>query len=242
MPQYWGLSAKEKDFVIVPKGSHPRMESIPIQVVVRDILKFANTRKEAKKILSQGKILVDRKERKDGRFAVGLMDVIEIPDMGKAFRVEASRKGLVLKETEKPEEKTCRIIGKTILRGGVEQINLHDGRNIRVGKKSPYRRLDSLVISLPDQKIINHIPLKVGSRAVIIGGKNRGLSGTIASVSERKFMLEKATITLETGGKKSETLKEYIFPIGVTERKTREIQDTPKQKSRKKAADTEESK
>jgi hypothetical protein len=45
-------------------------------MLLRDILKYATTGKEAKMIVKQGKVKVDGKTRFDERFPVGLMDVV----------------------------------------------------------------------------------------------------------------------------------------------------------------------
>ena len=58
------------------------------------MLGVAQTRKEGKLILAQGKVLVDGKIRKQDESPVGLMDVISLPDMNKYYRVMPSHKGL----------------------------------------------------------------------------------------------------------------------------------------------------
>jgi small subunit ribosomal protein S4e len=217
MPRYWGLGVKKEKFVAFPRGSHPKSMSIPLQVVLRDMLGLASSAREAKTILNQGKVLVDKKARKDRNFSVGLMDIVEMPEMKKSYRVEAGKRGLVLKETRVSDRKLCKIINKTVVKGGQEQLNLHDGKNILAGKKTRYKPGDSILISLPAQKILSHFPLKKGSKAVIVEGKNTGVSGTITAVSERKYMMEKATATLDAGGRKVETLKKYVFVTGLKE-------------------------
>jgi len=212
MPGFWGMGVKKEKFVVFPRGSHPKDFCIPLQAVLRNILGLASTRKEARSILSEGKVLVDKKARKDGKFSVGLMDIIEIPDAKKSYRIEVGKGGLLLKDSRATDKKLCRIKGKTVVKGGKEQLNLHDGRCILAGKG--YRVGDTIEISLPDQKILSHYPLKKGSQALVIAGKNTGVSGVITSLPERKYMLEKVTVSLDAGGKKIETLREYVFVIG----------------------------
>ncbi|MGB1660494.1 MAG: 30S ribosomal protein S4e, partial [Candidatus Poseidoniaceae archaeon] len=52
--------------------------------------------------------------------------------------------------------KVCRIEGKTTIKGGRTQLNLHDGRNLLVDdpSKDAYATGDSLKMNLPDQKIL----------------------------------------------------------------------------------------
>jgi small subunit ribosomal protein S4e len=213
IPGFWPLAKKGKTFAVKPMpGPHPRWNCIPLRIIVRDILRCAEDSGEAKRILSGGKILVDRKSRKDPKFPVGLMDVIEIPDAKQYFRMGVSSRGLSLHEIKEKDagKKLCRINRKTTLRGGLQQLNLHDGRNVLV-RKDVYRVGDSVTISIPDQKILRHHKFEKGSRAMIVAGRNVGLKGKIVDIRERKNMLEKATVVLETPGGRIQTLREYIL-------------------------------
>ena len=108
-------------------------------------------------------------------------------------------------------KKLCRIQGKSAGRGGRIQLNLHDGRNILVERKSQYKRGDSILIELPSQKIIRHFSLDKGNRAVIIAGRNTGIEGKIKDIRVKKTMLEKSTVVLESDGREIETLLDYAM-------------------------------
>lgn len=215
MPKEWPLSRKERVWVVRPRpGPHNLGKCIPLQVVLRDVLGFAETAKEARRILSAGKVLVDRVARKEPGFPVGLMDSIEIPELKKHFRVTVNENGLVLEEAPQAEagKKLCRIKGKTTLKGGVQQLNLHDGRCILTGKKESYRPGDSLLLQLPEQKLLKHFKMGKGANALVIAGKNIGLRGRIAEVRNKETMLEKSVVILDVGkGKTLETLKDYVL-------------------------------
>jgi small subunit ribosomal protein S4e len=213
MPRFWPLSRKEKIFVVRPMpGPHPKDGCIPLQIIVRDMLRYAENSGEARSIIVQGNILVDKKERKDPKFPVGLMDIIEVPKANKHFMVNINEKGLFLQSISEKEasKKLCRIRGKTTLKGGVQQLNLHDGRNLLVSR-DVYRVGDSILISLPDQKILNHHKLEKGSAAIVIAGRNAGERGKIKEIARKKNMLEKAMVTLETKKGNIQTLRDYIM-------------------------------
>ncbi len=213
MPRYWGLKKKEKKWVVRPSpGPHPLNKCIPLLVLIRDVLKYAQTYNEAKKVIKDGKIIVDKRAIKNHKHPVGLMDVIEIPTIKKTFRVNVNRHGLYIEEI-KPEEsirKLCRIQRKKIVKKGITQICLHDGRNILVDK-DVYKTGDSVMITLPDQKIIKHFKMEKGEKGKIISGKNIGISGTIKAVYKRKSMLEKSRIILEAAKKNIETSRDYVL-------------------------------
>lgn len=218
VPKFWPVPKKERKWVVRPRpGPHPLGFCIPLQILVKDILGYAGSSGEARKIIRAGKILVDRKERKDPGFPVGLMDIVEVPEANECFRVILDRNGLSLERIgkEKTGSKLCRITGKNTLRGGAFQLNLHDGRNILIKGKNPYRPGDTLLISLPEQKILRHFKLDKGSDALVISGANMGTRGKVKEIRERKSMLKKSTVTLEIEkGKTIDTLKEYVILIG----------------------------
>ncbi len=213
IPKYWKLGKKQAKFVITPRaGPHRKEICIPLLIVLRDILKFSENAREARKIIKSGEVLVDKKKRKDPNYPVGLMDVLEIPSINKAFRVNVEKRGLVL-EGIKPEEakkKLCRIQNKRVIRGGVLQINLHDGRNI-LTDKDVYRTNDSILIELPSQKVLKHFKFDKNSPATIISGKNMGVRGRIKDIFDRKTMLESSRVIIQTKDREIETVKDYVL-------------------------------
>ncbi len=244
MPEFWPLAKKAKSYVTTPMpGPHQKYNCIPLKVIVRDSLKFAETSGEARKILNAGKVLVDKKVRKEPRFPVGFMDVLEIPELQLRYRVTINKRGLVLEKIGEEEAgiKLCRITGKSILKGGVQQLNLHDGRNIL--SKGSYRIGDSLMIGIPGQKILKHYSLKKGEPALIIAGRNMGVTGRIKDVKERKSMLEKSTVTIETEkGRDIETLKDYVMVGALSEIPESVPEEEPKPKKEKKVMKEKRSK
>jgi small subunit ribosomal protein S4e len=214
MPRNWPLSRKEQKFVTKPgPGPHSLEGSLPLKIILREVLGLADTSKEARSILNAGKVLVDKKPRKELRFPVGLMDVIEIPETKKFFRADVSSKGITLREIGVAESasKTVKIVGKTTISGGRTQLNLHDGRNM-ILNKDMYSVGDSLVISLPDQKVLKHLKFQKDQTALIISGRNAGERGKIKDIHPKKNMLEKSTVTITThSGRDIQTLKEYVL-------------------------------
>src|SRR4030042_268158 len=117
-PRTLKLHRKERKWTIrAMPGPHKLDKSIPLGLAVRDYLNLCDTYKEAKRIISNGEILVDGVKRKDIKFPCGLMDVISIPKLKKDYRLLYDRRGkLTLTEisSENAEWKLCRIENKTI--------------------------------------------------------------------------------------------------------------------------------
>jgi small subunit ribosomal protein S4e len=221
-PANWQIPRKVHKFVVRPlPGPHAMSESLPLLLIVRDILKYADNAREAKKIIKMGKILVDGRKRKEHKFPVGLMDVVSIPDTNEHFRALFDEKGrIILRPTENPDVKLCRIKNKTVVKGGHIQLNLHDGRNHIVKVSNPtkaeedvYKTGDTVLLSVPEQDIKAHIPFEVGKLAYITGGKHVGEFARIVDIEKR--VLYPDIITLENAdGEKFKTIKDYVFVVG----------------------------
>ena len=216
VPNSWQVSKKSNKWVTSTRpGPHNKQQSIPLSVVLRDMLGIVDTRAEAKRILSEGKILVDGVIRKDLRFPVGLLDVISIPLEDVAYRMLLDRKGRL--EVHKLEDsnvnKLCRINGKTILKGGAVQLNLNDGTNL-LGSND-YKPKDSLILSLPDKNIVKHIKYEVGNLAMIVGGRHTGEIGTIKEINTVRS--SKHNTVAISGDYEFETIEEFVVIIGEKE-------------------------
>lgn len=214
MPAFWPLGLKKQTFVVTPSpGPHPKNSCIPLRIIVRDVLGYAATADEAKRIIKTGQVLVDKKKVLDERHPVGLMDVVEFPGIKKHYRVFASKKGLELRETDEKlsSRKLCVIRRKVASKGGNIQLCLHDGRTMIERKGTAFSTGDSLLIEVPTQKIVTHFKLKEGSPVMVVAGKNIGATGKIKSLQPRNKMTEKSRIVIETGDGEIDTLREYVL-------------------------------
>ncbi|MBD3255459.1 MAG: 30S ribosomal protein S4e [Candidatus Lokiarchaeota archaeon] len=223
-PKFLQIKRKHGRFFVKPSpGPHPSRFCLPLIHIVRDVLQFVDTNREAKKLVGRGNFKVDGKIIKDGTFPVGLMDVLSIEKMNKHYRIlPHSHYGLVLHEipVEESAYKLCRINKKTYVKGGNLQLNLHDGRNILIPVQNPrepkedvYKRMDVLKISVPEQEIQQTLSLKDGNLAIIMDGKNIGQVGTIKTIL-RRFGPNASTVSIEHDGEHTETSYDYTFVIG----------------------------
>jgi small subunit ribosomal protein S4e len=223
-PTFWPIHRKEKRWIVKPRaGPHNGTESIPLLVVLREILALGKTRREVDILLSRGNVRVDGVVRKDDDFPVGLMDVIEIPALNKVYRVLPFRgKGLRLHEIPKEERdfKLCKVVGKTTIRGGHLQLNLSSGRNIVVKVVDPkrpaedvYKTSDLLRISIPKVEVLAHLPFEEGILALIDGGENAGQWGEVVKIGTPNVY--GSTVTIRNAeDQEIETIADYVFPIG----------------------------
>ena len=227
-PKFWTIHRKEATWTIKPvPGPHPIIESLPLALLIRDVLGLGKTKKEARSIISQGKIIVDGKVRKEEKFPIGLMDVVYVMDAENQYRVLPSEKGLILHPIDKEESsfKLCRIENKSVVPGGHVQLNLHDGRIILVKVKDPrnreedvYQSMDVLKIDVPTEEIRGHVKLGENLTALIIAGKNRGKYGKVVAIEkEREQRRRKQLVTIEDShGNRFQTVLDYVFTLGET--------------------------
>jgi small subunit ribosomal protein S4e len=200
-------------------------QCVTITLGLRDLLGVAKTAKEAKTIVSQGKVYVDGKIRRDESYPAGLMDVITFPDSDRSYRVLPSPKGLILHSVEREEAgfKLCRIENKTTVKNGHIQLDLHDGTNmlIRVAdSKKPtedtFHVLDTLKIGLKESDIQGYIKLARGVPVLVVGGKNVGKHGKIVEIEEGKGQKRREQlVTVEDkNGNRFQTTISFVFAVG----------------------------
>jgi len=204
-PRWWPIERKTKKFTFSPTGPYQKEFSLPLIIFIRDVLKLTENKKESSSIIKKGEILVDGRKRKNPNFGIGLFNVIEIPSLKKAWRA-VPRNGLSFIEIPEGEAKLklCKIIDKKSLRGNKTQINLNDGRNILTNEK--YSTYDSLLIEVPEQKIIDHIKFAENSVCMIFKGKNAGKIGKIKSIEKDRILVGDEKII--------EVPKDFVIVVG----------------------------
>jgi small subunit ribosomal protein S4e len=212
-PRSWPIKRKAHHWVTkTSPGAHSLEDSVPVIVVVRDLLKICDTAAEVKRIVSNRDMLVDGKIVKDVKMAVGLMDVVSFPKNNSHYRMMVNVRGkltLVPIPEEKASWKLCRIDNKTTVPGGKTQLNLHDGRNILV-ESDGYKTGDVLKIEIPSQKVLEAYKMEKGNLALITSGSNVGKAEVIDEIVIRRLSSENI-VNFKNG---SSTTRGNVFVIG----------------------------
>ena len=192
-PLFWKINRKDKRFVItVRPGSHPKNNSIPSAVLLRDTLNIVTTLREAKSSIYGGKVKVDGVIQKSLHHSIGLMDVVELENANDIYRL-VPKNGQILfpikiNENEK-SKKLVRVKSKTSIKGGRTQLGFHDGRTIITDTSVNVG--DTCLLQIPEQKILDVIKFEKNSQVIIIKGTNAGRVGTINEIKEGTFTLPK---------------------------------------------------
>ena len=192
-PMFWGINRKEKRFVItVRPGSHPKNNSIPTAVLLRDTLKKVKTLREAKSSIYGGKVKVDGIIQKSLHHSIGLMDVVELEGITDVYRLVPYNGHLLepikINAAEK-SKKLVKVKSKTTNKGGKIQLGFHDGRTIITDINANVN--DTCLLQIPEQKILDVIKFEKNSRVIVTRGINAGRIGLINEIKQGTFTLPK---------------------------------------------------
>lgn len=211
-PKSWLIAKKTNKWVVAPSAGPHSKAAVPLMVVVRDMLRITDNAKETKRVLHEGAVKVNGQVVRDYKMRVGLFDVLSVA--GVNYRMLPNPRGkyeLTKISDDDSRNKLSRIDDITIVKGGNYQYNLHDGSNLLLDDK--YNTRDSLVFSLPDKKVLTRYEYKVGSRAMVVGGKHSGEIGTIVEI--KKVESSRPNIVkIEQDGRQFETIENYVFVLG----------------------------
>lgn len=216
LPSALRLPRKSAVWASKPRpGPHRASECLPLRLVVRDYLGLARTARETGRILAGGQILVDGKVRRDPKFPIGLMDVVQVPKIKKNYRVLYDEKGrLILHEVSQDEAsfKLCMVIRKSVVKGGRMQLAFHDGKT-SIGEFGEFDLQDVAKLSLPDFKVEERLAFEKEVLVLITGGRNVGKIGKIQGIQHVKEA-QSDLITVKSDAATFQSPKNYVFPIG----------------------------
>lgn len=222
-PTTWPIH--RKGTVWVPKilpGAHSKKFGMPLLIFLREMIGVAQTRKEARYIISNNKIFVDGKVRRKDKLPVGHMDIVELKGTDYRYRIQMHTSHKLVAKPITEEEATykiCQVIGKRNLRGSITQVSLHDGRNILLEKDDEragqIKVQHSLKISIPSQEIEEIYTLEEGKRVMVTEGRHQGKIGSVVEITKR-FGPKASEVIIKDEKDEEEfrTALDYVFVIG----------------------------
>ena len=113
VPKNWPIERKGTAYVVRP--NYNINNGVPVLIILRDMLKIAQNRKEVKKAIHAKNILLNGKNVKDEKNNVLLFDTITITPLKKYYRLDLSNKGKFETEEIKENEinyKIAKIVNK----------------------------------------------------------------------------------------------------------------------------------
>ncbi len=184
-PKQWQVSRKGTKFLVRAQGNR----GIPLLIVLRELLKVVNTRKELKKALHNKKVLVNNKPARDEKIGLTLFDTITLVPSKLSYRVALNGKGKYDVEEIKEKDannKISKIIDKKVLKNKKVQLNLSDGKNFITDIKCKVG--DSVLIDFKNKKIEKCLPLEEKAKVVVFSGKHSGERGAIEKMKPERKM------------------------------------------------------
>lgn len=207
VPKTWPVVRKGTAFVVKPNTGFSN--SLPILIILRDLLKVAQNRKEVKKMIHLSNILLNGRKVRDEKEGVMLFDVITLVPSKKYYKLTILKnEKLNIEEIKENESNTkvAKIINKKILKGKKTQLNLSDGRNFLSDIKCKVN--DSVFINLKSKKIEKCLQLNEKSQVIVFAGKHSGEKGEIEKINNERKIVE-----INTGKEKINVLIKQIMVI-----------------------------
>jgi small subunit ribosomal protein S4e len=221
VPKSWPVERKEETFTVKADAGPHGESGVPLLIILRDVLGYADSRKEARYALNEGNVEINGKVISDEERPVGMFDIVAFEEREEYYRVfpdEGGRLSLTPIDEQSAQSKLGKIVGKTNVPGGDVQLTLHDGHTLLVEEDSPYSVDDSNVIANEDDEIVAHFEYEAGALVTAVDGAHAGQIGAIDEIqvtpgsSQNNVLVdqEDAPVSADAG---FETIEEYIVVI-----------------------------
>jgi small subunit ribosomal protein S4e len=187
VPKSWPVERKEETFT-VKAGAGPHGEAgVPLIIVLRDVLGYVDSTKEARYALTHGTVLVNGDPVSDESRPIGMFDILAFTEREEYFRVfpdEGGTLALTPVEADAAASRLGKVVRKTQVSGGDYQLTLHDGATLLVDadEGDTYATGDSLVVDNESTGIVAHFPYEEGELVTAVDGAHAGEIGRIEDV------------------------------------------------------------
>ncbi len=215
VPKSWPVERKT-DVFTVKAGAGPHGEAgVPLVILLRDVLGYVDSTKEARYALSEDAILVNGQPINDERRPIGMFDILAFPGRDEYYRVfpdEGGRLSLTAIDEDAAGSRLGKIEGKQQVPGGETQLTLHDGTNVVVDADNDYSGNDSVVVDNDDKSVVAHFPYEEGALVTAVSGNHGGKIGEVESIDVTPGSGSN-TVTVSTDDGGFETIEEYVVVI-----------------------------
>ncbi|WP_128476390.1 30S ribosomal protein S4e [Halorussus pelagicus] len=215
VPKSWPVERKTETFTVKADSGPHGEDGVPLIILLRDVLGYVGSRKEARYALDQGNVLVNGDENVAEDRPIGMFDIIAFTEREEFYRVfpdEGGRLTLTPIEADAAESKLGKIEDKTKVSGGRTQLNLHDGQNLLV-EDDEYSAGDSIVISNDDTEVVAHFPYEEGSLVTAVRGSHAGDIGEVTEIQVTPGSGSNNVVVETDDDGTFETVEEYVVVI-----------------------------
>jgi small subunit ribosomal protein S4e len=222
VPDSWPIERKTETFTIKADAGPHGEAGVPLLIILRDVLGYADSRKEARYALNEDNVVINGTAISDEERPVGMFDILAFTEREEYYRVfpgEGGRLSLTEIDADSAQSKLGKIAGKRTIPGGDVQLTLHDGQTLLVEDNSDYNGGDSLVVANDDDDIVAHFEYEEGALVTAVAGAHAGDIGRIDEIQITPGSAQNNVVTTQdsipgvedTGG--FETVEEYVVVI-----------------------------
>ena len=222
VPDSWPIERKTATFT-VKAGAGPHGESgVPLLIVLRDVLGYVDSRKEARYALDQGSVLINGTAVSDEERPVGMFDILAFTEREEYYRVfpgQGGRLSLTPIDEDSAGSKLGKVVEKRHVPGGDLQLTLHDGRTLVVDEDTPYDGGDSLVVSNRDSEVVAHFEYEEGALVTAVDGEHAGEVGVVDEIQvtpgsgDNIVRVSQGGESESSGSDGFETVEDYVVVI-----------------------------
>ncbi|WP_255195203.1 30S ribosomal protein S4e [Halorarius litoreus] len=214
VPNSWPVERKEGTFT-VKAGAGPHGEQgVPLLIILRDVLGYVDSKKEARYALGQDSVLVNGEPISDEQRPIGMFDIISFVEREEFYRVfpdEGGRLSLTPIDADSAGSRLGKVTGKRQVPGGDTQLTLHDGTSL-IAKDDSIDVNDSIVVSNEDKDVVAHFPYEEGALVTAVAGTHAGDIGTIDEIQVTASSSPN-NVLVERDEDRFETIEEYVVVI-----------------------------
>jgi len=214
-PASWPIERKTSVYTVkAGAGPHGR-KGVPLLVIIRDVLQYVTSAKEADYALRSRSILINGKVITDPRRSVGMFDILAFLDRNEYYRIfpdSGGRLNLTPISSEAATSKLSKITGKVQLSPTSIQLSLHNGTTLTVPNLTEYYIGDSLITENETGNIVAHFSYKEGALVTVIGGSHSGEIGVLETISVRSGSSSNV-VQIKTDSSTFDTIEKYVVVI-----------------------------
>ena len=172
VPNSWPVERKEQTYTVKAGAGPHGEEGVPLLIVLRDVLGYVDSKKEARYALEQDSILVNGKALSDEQRPIGMFDILAFVEREEYYRVfpdEGGRLALTEIDADAADSRLGKVVKKQQGAGGDTQLTLHDGTTL-LADDDTITQNDSIVVSNDDKSVVAHFSYEEGALVTAVAG------------------------------------------------------------------------
>lgn len=214
-PNSWPIERKGETFTVKSGAGPHGQEGVPLIILLRDVLGYVDSKKEARYALNEGSVLINGQAIRDESRPVGMFDILAFTERDEYYRIfpdQGGRLSLTPIAAEAAESRLAKIVGKQHVKGGATQLQFHDGSNLRVDEAADYDTKDSLVVDNETKEVVAHFAYEEGALVTAVDGEHAGEIGEIAEITVTRSSGPNI-VRVEQDDGEFETVEAYVVVI-----------------------------